>query len=300
MSSTPPTIVSAALLVRDDGQVLLVRYADEHVHFGGLWSLPMQAVTDEETADDALERVLRERLHVQREAFEFTDTLYFATAAGGRYIVNLFTCTRWGGVPRFAEQHYVDAAWVEPGRHAALALVPELGSWLDASLAGPPATSDPAAVAVALGEARSKLLAAYDAIAEPARTRRLDGAWTPLDVLAHAGSVEAYYAAEARRLLDVPGHTWRLFNTGQWEDDHRSREPEPESAVRARLERLRARTRAWLETLSADDLERYGNHPERGVVTVGERVDQIAWHDREHASQLRAMAASVEEAGDGD
>ena len=64
---------------------------------------------------------------------------------------------------------------------------------------------------------------------------------------------------------------------------------------------MRARTDAWLAGLTADELATYGNHAERGVVTIAERLDKIAGHEREHAGQLRMMrdAARIAEAGEG-
>src|SRR5690606_25371014 len=115
----------------------------------------------------------------------------------------------------------------------------------------------------------------FDGIPEGYRAEAMDGAWSPLDVLAHAADAEAYYVAETRRLLEQPGHTWRSFNDAQWEDVRRARAAvdgaEDEARIRARMEHVRAETRRWLATLTPDDLARYGNHPERGAVQVAER-----------------------------
>ena len=79
-------------------------------------------------------------------------------------------------------------------------------------------------------------------------------------------------------------------NDAQWFDIHRTRPREQETALLDRADTIRAATRAWIATLTAADLLAYGNHPERGVVQLDNRIDQIARHDREHAAQLRAMA----------
>ena len=251
----------------------------------------MQAVPDEEVAEDTLRRVLRERLHVQPGPFEFAETIYLSGAAGSRHVVNVFTCVEWEGEPRYSEQHYDDAAWVQPSGHVTVDLLPGVSAWLrDAFGGAASALTDTGALASSLEEARRELLEAYESIAtEPCAQPRHDG-WSPLDVLSHIASVETYYAAEARRLLETPGHSWRGFNPAQWEDDHRSRPPETAAEARSRLDAARRRTLEWLRPLSEEQLALYGNHPERGAVTIGDRVDKIARHDREHIEQLREMA----------
>ena len=131
---------------------------------------------------------------------------------------------------------------------------------------------------------------AYESIATDLREQPLHDGWSPLDVLSHVASVETYYAAEARRLLETPGHSWRGFNPAQWEDDHRSRPAETEAEARSRLDAARRRTLEWLGPLNEEQLALYGNHPERGAVTVGDRVDKIGRHEREHVEQLRELA----------
>lgn len=297
MTNDTPLITSAALLVREDGRVLLVHHSTVDGHFGGafagLWSLPMLAVAPQEVAEDALERVLSERLHVQPGTSEFTDTLYLTAAGGARYVVNVFTCARWQGEPRFSEREYQDAAWVDPASPGPLELPPEVRRWLGEAFDGKAAAADPQAIASLLEEARAELIDAYEAIPAELRSLPLEGLWSPLDVLAYSASAEAFYVAESRRLLEVPGHVWRSFNPGQWEDDHRSRPPEPEQAVRTRLARVREQTLAWLRTLDGELLAAYGNHPQRGLVTVADRLEQTARHDREHSGQLRSMLSAA-------
>ena len=287
----PPLIAAAAALLREDGQLLLVRHRADDVEFGGRWSLPMQAVPDEEDAEGTLLHVLRERLHVQPGPFEFAETIYLSGAARSRYVVNVFTCVEWGGEPRYSEQHYDDAAWVQPTAHPPLDLLPGVSAWLrDAFGGAASALTDAGTLASSLEEARRELLEAYESIATDLREQPRHDGWSPLDVLSHVASVETYYAAEARRLLETPGRSWRGFNPAQWEDDHRSRPTETETEARSRLDGARRRTLDWLGPLSEEQLALYGNHPERGAVTIGDRVDKIGRHDREHIEQLRELA----------
>ena len=146
-----------------------------------------------------------------------------------------------------------------------------------------------------LEAARGALSAAYERFDEAWLDISLDGDWAPVDLLAHCATVEAYYASEARRLAEEPGHTWRGFNPDQSAAE-RTGQPRPEDRpVQARLLAIRADTLAWVEGLEPDDLAAYGNHAERGAVRVGERIQKIATHDREHTEQLAAMLAATED-----
>lgn len=294
-----PTLASAALLLREDDHALVVRHRDSDARFPGLWSLPLRIVEDHEVAEDAITTVLRDVLHVQPGPFEFSDTFYLEGADAKRLIVNVFTCVAWEGEPRYSADEYEDAAWVAPANPGSLDLVPELRAWFAEAFGAADGEGSlaPDALSARLSDARMELLAAYETIPRGARTHPLEGDWSPLDVLAHAAEVEAYYFEESRRLLEQPGHTWRPFNDAQWFDIHRTRPREQETALLDRADTIRAATRAWLATLSAADLAAYGNHPRRGVVQLDDRIDKIAEHDREHAAQLRAMADAARVAG---
>ena len=295
MTTDAPSIISAALMVRADGHVLLVQHPQSHPDFGGLWSLPLEPLPDDEVAEAVLAKLLSERFHVQPGPIEFADTIYFNGASGSRYIVNVFACHEWEGEPKFAGTDYEDAGWIAPGSQTSLALIPELEQWLPTALEGGTAPTDGATLIGSLTESRDALMAAYEEVPYAARMLPAEGEWTPLDVLAHSASVEAYYAAESQRLLEIPGHTWAVFNDRQWNDEHRTRPTQPEEMVRARLETVRQRTLSWVRSLDGAQLEAFGNHPTRGVVTIGERIDKIAVHDREHAAQLRSMNANGEQ-----
>jgi hypothetical protein len=166
----------------------------------------------------------------------------------------------------------------------------------EAAPAAPPAvwSMTPDDLVEELEEARETLTAAYGRFDEAWLDVTLDGEWAPVDLLDHCATVEAYYASESRRLAEEPGHTWRPFNPDQ-SAAGRAALPRPEDrATQARLDAVRAGTLAWVEGLDAEGLAAYGNHAERGAVRIGERIQLIANHDREHAEQLAAMLAATE------
>jgi ADP-ribose pyrophosphatase YjhB (NUDIX family) len=294
----PPEIAAAALLVREDGRVLLVQHHESHAEFAGHWSLPMHAIREEEVAEESLERLLRDVLHVEPGPYEFAETVYVTGGNGTAYIVNVFTCVEWGGEPRYADRAYADAAWAHPSSPGELAVQPDVRTFLYQAFEGEGGGdsiegASAEDMADTLVGSRMELVYAYNAIHAQWRDRNLEGGWSPLDVLAHAAAAEAYYLDEALRLLN-PGHTWRAFNSDQWEADYRSRPPETPEAVRARLDEVRAVTHEWLETATPEQLATFGNHPERGITTIADRIDKIARHEREHAAQIGRMREAAQ------
>jgi ADP-ribose pyrophosphatase YjhB (NUDIX family) len=291
---------------RDDGKVLLFQHGVIGP-FAGRWSLPITVVADEETAEDSIERVLREHTHVEPGPVEFEDTLYITGDGGTRFIVNAFLCRAWRGEPQYSPQYYADAAWSQPASPAVSGeLLPEIRTWLQQTMGEPVHQRTPDGITELLDETRGALLAAFQSIPAPVRSDALQNGWSPIDVLVHAAEVEAYYLAESDRLMRIPGHTWANFNDVQWYDLHRLREPSDAASAQLRLDEVRERTRFWLASVSADQLAQYGNHDERGAILIGERVERIAHHEHEHAEQLltmgdveRAVASIVDTTVDG-
>ena len=162
--------------------------------------------------------------------------------------------------------------------------------------AAPPLWSmTPDSLVAELDEAREALTDAYARFDEAWLDVTLDGDWAPVDLLHHCATVEAYYASEARRLAEEPGHTWRDFNPDQGAAERAGLARPEDRATQARLQAIRVDTLAWIEALDSEDLAAYGNHAERGAVRIGDRLQQIASHDRAHAEQLAAMLAATED-----
>ena len=153
----------------------------------------------------------------------------------------------------------------------------------------------PDSLVAELAEAREALTDAYARFDEAWLDVTLDGDWAPVDLFHHCATVEAYYASEARRLAEEPGHTWRNFNPDQGAAERAGLARPEDHATRARLRAIRVDTLAWIEALGSEDLAAYGNHAERGAVRIGDRIQQIARHDREHTEQLAAMLAATED-----
>ena len=134
-TDTTPMLASAGVLLRGDGQMLLVRHAAGP--FAGRWSMPLVAVAPSETAQDALERLLRGVLRVRPGPLEFLDTFELAgeiADGADRLVVNAFSCLEWAGEATLAAGPYDDAAWAPPGEASTLDLLPEVRDWIAAQL----------------------------------------------------------------------------------------------------------------------------------------------------------------------
>ena len=299
----------------------------------GRWTLPAEPVADDEVVETALARLLRDRLHLASDATEFSESVGLPGAIANvftcaewsgdpAYSADDYADAAWaaphapGGVDLTdGVRAYLAGAFPapEPARAdtprapapSAPAVpavsMPHTGEPTnlvrrEAAPAAPPAvwSMTPDDLVTELEEAREALTAAYARFDEAWLDVTLDGEWAPVDLLDHCVTVEAYYALESRRLAEEPGHTWRPFNPDQ-SAAGRTGLPRPEDrATQARLDAVRADTLAWVEGLDADGLAAYGNHAERGAVRIGERIQLIANHDREHAEQLAAMLAATE------
>ena len=189
-----------------------------------------------------------------------------------------------------------------PGRVVAAVSTPTTGEPKNlirreaAPPAAPPLWSmTPDSLVAELEEAREALTDAYARFDEAWLDVTLDGDWAPVDLLHHCATVESYYASEARRLAEEPGHTWRDFNPDQDAAERAGLARPEDRATQARLQAIRVDTLAWIEALDSEDLAAYGNHAERGAVRIGDRIQQIASHDRAHTEQLAAMLAATED-----
>ncbi len=285
-------LVASAALRRSDGRVLLVRHArEERSGAGSRWTLPSEPVAEDETAEQALARLLGDRLRLSPARREFSDSIALPMA-----IANVFLCSSWSGEPQYAPADFLDAAWAPPGGAAGIDLAEGVREWLSglpADASALPKSAGTEDLTAELITARDALRAAYLALDEPWRDVSLDGDWAPVDLLTHCATVEAYYASEARELLETPGHTWRPFNPAQGAAERAGRaRPASDRAELERLDALRAETLAWLEGLDQDALDAYGDHADRGAVRVGDRIARIAAHDRAHTQQLEKMLAA--------
>jgi 8-oxo-dGTP diphosphatase len=112
--------VVAVALVRQDGHVLMQQRPFGKAH-GGLWEFPGGKVDAGETLDAALIREIDEELGIVLDA-DALMPLTFAAIAGEPFVILLYTCRHWRGVPRCLEGEAID--WFAPAELEGLKMPP--------------------------------------------------------------------------------------------------------------------------------------------------------------------------------
>ena len=112
-----PIVGVGAVVLDDDGRVLLVRRANEPLK--GEWSLPGGAVDVGETLENGIRREVREETGIEIDVGPIVDVLdRIRHDAGGRvqfhYVLIDFLCRSRGGVLQSATDAD-EAAWVDCG-----------------------------------------------------------------------------------------------------------------------------------------------------------------------------------------
>ncbi|MEY3282427.1 MAG: hypothetical protein RIR86_440 [Acidobacteriota bacterium] len=129
--------------------------------------------------------------------------------------------------------------------------------------------------------------------------RPLPGKWTAAEIVHHLADSEMTSAIRLRRLLveDCPaiqGYDQDLFATRL---DYNRR---PVAPALAAFQGARAATVPLLETMTDADWQREGTHSEHGRYTVEGWLRIYAAHARNHANQIRQLAAKLVPAVDED
>ncbi|MEX2226513.1 MAG: methyltransferase domain-containing protein [Dehalococcoidia bacterium] len=114
--STQPELLSAALIERD-ALVLTARRKQGRPPFAGQWLLPMTAVGNDETAEEAVRRHTAQQFGVTVANEIFVDTVYLEDPDdNARYVANVFRAELAEGALRFnAAGDYDDARWLSAG-----------------------------------------------------------------------------------------------------------------------------------------------------------------------------------------
>ncbi|MDP9373198.1 MAG: DinB family protein [Chloroflexota bacterium] len=144
-----------------------------------------------------------------------------------------------------------------------------------------------------LDRARQQFLEAAAALSEEELTRPVghESHWTAKDLIGHVAYAEAGMLPMARGA--ATGEPHRVppdFDIHRWNDSRvrRAREQSVPQLL-ARLEESRREALALLDELSEADLDRPTNHTVVGETTVEGIFKIIAYHERSHAEELRAV-----------
>ena len=118
--------------------------------------------------------------------------------------------------------------------------------------------------------------------------RNKPGGWSPRQVIHHIADSETQSYVRLRRLVAEPaGSVIQGYDEGAWAECQALGYKElPTANSYAVFLAVRAASLDILKRLTAEDLERYGEHSERGKFTVGDWIRVYSKHPREHAGQI--------------
>ncbi|RLT24375.1 MAG: hypothetical protein DWI51_01315 [Chloroflexi bacterium] len=112
--------------------------------------------------------------------------------------------------------------------------------------------------------------------------------WSPRQVIHHLADSEAQSYARLRRIVAEPlGSIIQGYDEGAWAASPAlGYESDPIETPLAVFAAVRAGSLAVLRHLSDVDLERYGDHSERGKFTIADWLQVYSRHPLEHGEQM--------------
>jgi DinB superfamily len=117
------------------------------------------------------------------------------------------------------------------------------------------------------------------------RTRPFAGKWTPNEVIGHLVDSEWVYGYRLRLILSEDNPPILGTRQDSWVERLRHNEREPSELVELFRKLRELNLEQWRRTSSAD-LERTGQHNERGPESLGGMLRLLAGHDLSHLDQI--------------
>jgi len=125
------------------------------------------------------------------------------------------------------------------------------------------------------------------------RTRPFEEKWTPNEVIGHLTDSEWVYGYRLRLILCEDHPPIRGTNQNLWVAGQRHSERAPSELVEM-FQTMRQFNLALWKRISAADLERTGQHNERGPESLGVMLRMIAGHDLSHLDQIALYIQCVD------
>lgn len=150
---------------------------------------------------------------------------------------------------------------------------------------------DPLAVLAELPQALDELCRGLS----PAQLRRpeREGKWSIIQVVAHLADVEIVLGFRYRMIIAQSGSKILGYDQDAWARELHYDQADLDEA-RAQIAVLRAANLRLLRSAHGDQLERYGQHDERGRETLGRMIKMTGGHDLLHRRQIARIRAAIE------
>ena len=124
------------------------------------------------------------------------------------------------------------------------------------------------------------------------RTRPFEGKWTPNELIGHLADSEWVYGYRLRLILCEDNPTILGMNQDLWVAGQRHNEREPSELVEM-FRTMRQFNLALWTRVSPADLQRTGQHNERGPESLGVMLRMLAGHDLSHLDQITRYIQTV-------
>jgi len=111
------------------------------------------------------------------------------------------------------------------------------------------------------------------------------GKWSPREIVTHLADAESVHAFRFRQLLAEDNPVVQPWDQEKWASQYAAYDTE--QALRA-FTTFRDWNVALIRSLTAEQMARPANHPERGDLTLRELIETAAGHDINHLRQLEA------------
>ena len=129
--------------------------------------------------------------------------------------------------------------------------------------------------------------------AEVLRGRAIQGKWTPNEIIGHLTDSEWVYGYRLRLILCEEEPAILGFTQDDWVASLRHNEREPSELVEI-FRTLRVLNLSVWRRMSLEDLQRSGQHNERGAESLAVMLQLLAGHDLSHLDQISRYIQALE------
>ena len=129
--------------------------------------------------------------------------------------------------------------------------------------------------------------------AEVLRGRAIQGKWTPNEIIGHLTDSEWVYGYRLRLILCEDEPAILGIKQDAWVASQRHNEREPSELVEI-FRTLRGLNLSVWRRMSPEDLQRSGQHNERGAESLAVMLQLLAGHDLSHLHQISRCIQALE------
>lgn len=112
--------------------------------------------------------------------------------------------------------------------------------------------------------------------------------WSAAEILAHLAESEIVYGYRIRKALNANGSAIEATDQNVWVKNARYLQQEPQLAL-SLFQTVRKANISFLKSLTAQQLENFGIHSERGKESIAQMARMIAGHDINHLQQMEKL-----------